>query len=141
MSKKFLSIGIAAATILLIPNVVRANQVVIQHGSSSATAVGNNNFAASGVHQSAVQNQHGNPNGSGQMVIQGGHSNAAAIGQNNAVINHIDQASVQNQHGNYGTPQNQLAVQQATGNSAAIGENNLIINGTGQYNLQNQWSY
>lgn len=145
MSHKILSIGIATASLFFIPHLVRAEQVIIQQGSTSATAVGNNNFAASSVHQSATQNQYANPNAyvneQGQVTVQQGHSNAAAIGQNNTVVNNIDQNSVQNQYGNYGDPNNQLAVQNATGNSAAIGENNLIINNTGQYNQQNQWSY
>jgi hypothetical protein len=136
MSHKILSLGIAFS--ILIPNVVLAEQVIIQQGSTSATAVGNNNYAASSVHQAATQNQNANVNDPNQIAIQQGQSNTAAIGQNNAVISNIEQNSVQNQSGD---PNNQLGIQSATDNAAAIGNNNTIINNTGQYNLQNQWSY
>jgi hypothetical protein len=135
MSHKILSLGIAFS--ILIPNAVLAEQVIIQQGSTSATAVGNNNYAASSVHQAATQNQNTNVNDPGQLAIQQGESNTAAIGQNNAVISNIDQNSVQNQSGST----DQLGVQSATDNAAAIGNSNTIINSTGQYNLQNQWSY
>ena len=142
MSKQLLSLSILAS--ILIPNVVLAGQIV-QQGSSSATAIGNNNFAASSVKQSATQNQSANPNAyvneQGQTIVQKEHSSAAAVGQDNVVISEIEQNSVQNQYGNYGDPSNQHAVQNATNNAAAIGQQNTIINTTGQYNLQNQWSY
>lgn len=136
MSHKILSLGIAFS--VLVPNVVLAEQVIIQQGSTSATAIGNNNYAASSVDQAATQNQNASVNDPNQTAIQLGQSNTAAIGENNAVISNIDQNSVQNQAGD---PNNQLAVQSATDNAAAIGNSNTIINSTGQYNLQNQWSY
>ena len=143
MSSKLLSLGIAAG--ILIPNAVLAEQVIIQQGSSNATAIGNHNYARSSVHQSATQNQSANPNaylnGQGQVSIQQGDSNAAAIGNNNAVVGNIEQNSVQNQNGNYSDRHNQSAVQDATDNAAAVGNDNRIINNTRQYNLQNQWSY
>ena len=136
---------LVAVASILIPNTVLAQQVVIQQGSTSATAVGDNNFAAGRVHQSAEQNQHANPNAyvneQGQVIEQNGQSSAAAVGQGNVVISDIEQNSVQNQHGNYGDPTQQLGVQSATDNAAAVGQNNTIVNTTGQYNLQNQWSY
>ena len=145
MSNKILSIGIAAATLLLIPNVVRAQQVTIQVGGTHATAAGDNSFAASSVHQSATQHLYGNPNAYvnelGQVVIQEGHGNAAALGENSAAVTHINQQSVQNLHGNYSDPNSQQAVQSATANSTALGQNSLSISNIGQYSLQNQWSY
>ena len=45
MLHKLLSLGIAAG--ILIPNVVLAEQVIIQQGSTSATAIGNNNHVGS----------------------------------------------------------------------------------------------
>ena len=143
MSHKLLSLGIAAG--ILVPNVVLAEQVIIQQGSTSATAIGNHNYAASSVNQSSVQNQAVNPNTyineQGQVSIQQGNSNAAAVGNNNTVTSNITQDSVQYQQGNYSDHHNQTAVQNATDNSTAIGDRNRIINTTGQYNLQNQWSY
>ena len=144
MSQKLLlSLGLVAG--ILIPNTVLAQQVTVQQGSASATAVGEGNFAASRVHQSAAQNQHGNPNayvnGQGQVINQQAHGSATAVGQDNVVISDIDQRSVQNQYGNYGDPNSQQAVQNATNNAAAIGRNNTVVNTTRQYNLQNQWSY
>ncbi|HEY9771020.1 MAG TPA: hypothetical protein V6C71_21420 [Coleofasciculaceae cyanobacterium] len=143
MSKQLLSLSIVAS--ILIPNIVLAEQVVVQQGSTNATAIGNHNFAASSVEQSATQNQSANPNAyineQGQTVVQQGQSSAAAVGQDNVVISEIEQNSVQNQSGNYGDPNNQQAIQNATDNAAAIGQQNTIINTTGQYNLQNQWSY
>ena len=145
MSNKILSIGIAAATLLLIPNVVRANQVIHQNGSTGATAAGNNSFAASSVHQSAAQSQEANPNAYvnelGQVVIQEGHGNATALGENSAAVTNINQQSIQNLQGNYSDPNSQQAAQSATANSTALGTNSLSISNTGQYSLQNQWSY
>ncbi len=143
MSQKlFLSLGIVAG--ILIPNIALAQQGITQQGSASATAIGDNNFAASQVHQSATQNQYGDPNasvnGQGQVINQQANGSATAIGQNNIVISDIEQNSVQNQYGN-GVPNNQQAVQNATNNATAIGQNNTVINTTGQYNLQNQWNY
>ena len=139
MSNKLLFLSVVVG--ILIPNAVLA-EVVIQQAGSSATAIGNNNFAASSVNQSASQNQFANPNGyvdgSRQVTVQQAQSNAAAIGQNNVVVSDIEQHSVQNQ---YGSNSQQQAIQNAINNAAAIGQNNTIINSTGQYNLQNQWSY
>lgn len=143
MSRKLLSLGIATG--ILIPNVVLAEQVVIQQGRASATAVGNHNYADSSVHQSSTQNQHVNPNGcvneQGQISVQQGYSNSAAVGNNNAVISNIKQNSSQDQYGNYRDPYHQSGMQNATDNATAVGNNNRIINNTRQYNRQNQWSY
>lgn len=143
MSHQLLSLGIAVG--ILIPNLVLAEQVIIQQGSTSATAVGNNNYAGSSVHQSATQNQDANPNAylneQGQLSIQQGTSSAAAIGNHNTVISNIAQDSIQNQQGNYSDRHNQTAIQNAVDNSAAVGNGNSIINSTGQYNRQTQWSY
>ncbi|MEM7592414.1 MAG: hypothetical protein AAF383_12975 [Cyanobacteria bacterium P01_A01_bin.83] len=135
MSPKLLSFGIVAG--ILFPNCVLAQQVIQQSASSSATAIGNGNFAASSVNQSAAQNGSHAP---GQTIIQNGESNATAIGENNVVISDLEQVSVQNQHG-VGNGQRQLSIQNATNNAAAVGRNNTIINRSGQYNFQNQWSY
>jgi hypothetical protein len=105
MSHKILSFGLTAATLLFVPNLAQAQnlQVISQQGSASATAVGKNNTAISNVHQSAVQNQFGNPYGYGdnpqtQITIQRADGNATAIGENNTVITNTNQSSVQNQY-------------------------------------------
>lgn len=107
MSNKILLFGFTAATLILVPNFAQAQnvQVISQQGSASATAVGKNNTAISNVHQSAVQNQFGNPYGSWdnpqtQITIQRANGSATAIGENNTVISNIDQSSVQNQYAN-----------------------------------------
>ncbi|MGD1918747.1 MAG: hypothetical protein ACFCAD_07565 [Pleurocapsa sp.] len=143
MSRKLLSLGIAAG--ILIPNIVLAEQVVIQQGSSNATAVGDRNYAGSSIHQSSTQNQHAKPdayvNEQRQSSIQQGYSNSAAEGNNNEVVSNIEQNSLQDQDGNYRDSHHQSGIQNATDNATAVGNNNRITNHTRQYNRQNQWSY
>lgn len=104
MSNKILLLGFTTATLILVPNLVRAQsvQVISQQASASATAVGKNNTAISSVHQSAQQNQFGNSwgNPQTQIIIQRANANATAIGENNTVISNINQSSVQNQYVN-----------------------------------------
>ncbi|MEL6580246.1 MAG: hypothetical protein AAFQ14_10865 [Cyanobacteria bacterium J06621_12] len=130
---KLLSGGFLAVNLVSQP--LLAEQKIRQQGNTSATAAGNNNFAASQVHQSATQNRLHNSRRR-QVTEQRGESRAAANGQDNTVVSDIDQDSRQNQAG-----RSQRAKQTATGNAAATGRNNRIISNTGQYNLQNQWKY
>ncbi|MEO0927598.1 MAG: hypothetical protein AAFY63_17175 [Cyanobacteria bacterium J06643_13] len=133
MLVKLLSGSILVASLLSQP--LLAEQKIRQQGSTSATATGNNSFAASRVHQSATQNRAGNYNLQ-QGIDQKGQSSAAGNGKDNTVVSDISQDSVQNQ-----ARENQRANQAATGNATATGRNNRLINNTGQYNRQNQWSY
>lgn len=129
---------------ILVPNAVEAEQVIRQQARTSATAVGNNNYAASRIHSSATQNQSGNfepyRNRQRQITVQNGSSRATAIGNDNNVVSKIEQRSVQNLPG-YGDRTNQSVKQSATSNAVGIGDRNTINNSTGQYNRQNQWSY
>jgi hypothetical protein len=86
MSQKICALSLATVALIILPNLVSAEQVIIQSGSSSASARGNNNFAASRVNQSARQNKlgNGNPN---QLIIQKGNVNSTAVGANNGANN------------------------------------------------------
>ncbi|MCC0175654.1 hypothetical protein I4641_01495 [Waterburya agarophytonicola K14] len=143
MYHKLLSLGIAAG--ILIPNIVLAEQKVIQQGSSSATAIGNNNRVSSRVYQSVTQNQNANNNGyinrQEQISLQEGHSNATVVGDNNLINTKINQNSIQIQERNYRNRDNQRSQQNAVIHGEAIGDNNRIMNSTGQYNRQNKWGY
>lgn len=130
---RLLSAGVLAVCLVSPP--LLAEQKTRQQGNTSATATGNNNFAASRVHQSTSQNRLSN-NRRQQIIRQQGKSQVLADGQDNTVVSDIYQDSRQNQAGN-----GQQATQTATGNAAATGRNNRIISNTGQYNLQNQWQY
>ena len=110
-----------------------AQNRIIQQNSSRATAVGENNFAASQVQQRASQDGSGNPQQ--QLTIeQYGSSNATADGENNVVITDIYQES--HQQGSYGTG-NRQSIQRAIQNGRAIGRNNRIFSNIRQYNSQN----
>lgn len=137
MWQKWLCWGILATS--LIPHPLLAEQKVIQQGSTSATAVGRNNFAASRVHQSANQTRQEN-SGQQQVIEQEGDSSVVGNGQDNTVVNDIIQSSQQNQDRRVNS-HNQQGIQRARGNASATGTNNRIISNTGQYNLQHQWSY
>jgi hypothetical protein len=130
MSNKILSLGLVTITFLFIPNITRAQNVIIQQGSSSATAVGQGNRAHSSTHQSA--SQHG---GSNQVIIQQAESNSTAIGTNNTVINNVNQSSVQNRYSV--SPTGQISIQRGISNGTAIGENNRVIGNVEQINQQN----
>ena len=143
MYRKLLSLGITAG--IFIPNVVLAEQVITQRGSTSATAIGNHNYAGSTVHQSANQNQHANPNTyinqQRQANNQKGYSSSTARGNNNSSVNNIRQNSIQNQYSSYSDSPPQSSTQHAINNATAVGNNNRIVNNTRQYNRQNQWRY
>lgn len=135
MSQKLFAFSLATIALIVTPNLAHAEQVIIQSGSSSARAEGANNFAASGVSQSAGQNQfgYGDPN---QLIIQNGNVNSNAIGQNNTVIGNINQAAQQNQSFPSGE---QTAIQDASGNYVGIGADNTVYGNTQQMSNQGQW--
>lgn len=130
---RFLSASVLAVCLLSPP--LLAEQRTSQQGNTSARATGNNNFAASRVHQSTSQNRLSNTRRQ-QVIKQQGKSQVVADGQDNTVVSDLYQDSRQNQAG-----KSQRATQTARGNAAATGRNNRIISNTGQYNLQNQWQY
>ena len=133
MSNKLIWGGIIIG--VLLPHAALAEQKINQQGSTSATATGRNNFAASQVYQSAAQNRTSDRNLQ-QAIAQQGQSITAADGTDNTVVADIYQESRQHQ-----AVGNQEGNQTATSNAAATGRNNRIINNTGQYNRQNQWQY
>lgn len=139
MYHKLLSLSIATG--ILIPNIVLAEQTVIQRGSTGATAIGNNNRAQSTLNQSTSQSQNSSNHlfGTRQTSIQQGESGAVGVGNDNSVTNRIYQNSTQRQDGSYGSNQN--AEQNATSRGEATGDRNRISNTTRQYNRQNRWSY
>ena len=61
MFDKLLSLGITAG--IFLPNVVLAEQIIIQQVSVNDPTFGNHNYAGVSVHQSSTQNRHANPNG------------------------------------------------------------------------------
>ena len=139
MYKQFISLTIATG--ILIPNVVLAEQTVIQRGSTSARAVGHNNRVRSSVNQSANQSQdsfnylYGNQ----QTSIQQGESNGVGVGNDNLVTNRVDQYSTQTQAGR--DFDNQNSEQNAIRRGEATGDRNRINHTNRQHNRQNRWSY
>ena len=139
MSNKILACGLTITTMIFMPQIVGAEQVIIQRGSTRATAEGKNNSASSGVHQSSRQNRFGNPNSyfhnQNQTSTQQGQSNSTAVGENNTVTNYINQSSVQDQYDNSNSP-HQSSTQNATSNGTAIGQNNSVTGNIEQTNDQ-----
>ena len=141
MYNKLLSLSIATG--ILIPNMVLAEQTVIQRGRTSATAIGNNNRAQSTANQSTTQSQNSSNylSGNRQTSIQQGESNSTGIGNDNLITNRVYQNSTQTQTGNYRDRSNQNSEQNATSRGEAAGDRNRVNNTTRQYNRQNRWSY
>ena len=131
MLQKTLSLSLAVVALIATSNLARAEQTIIQSGSATASAEGENSFAASRVNQSARQNRiRGN-----QTILQQGSVNSSARGQNNAVTGHIRQSAEQNQV----NPNNsQRATQNASGDYVGVGNNNTIQGSSEQRSIQTQ---
>ena len=141
MFSRWLYRGVLVGSLLgLSTEPLLAQNRIIQQSSSSATAVGENNFAASQVRQHATQNSTTQP----QTIEQYGHSSVTAEGENNTVVGDIYQESIQDRGSKYkySDPERyaernrQTSIQRATINSTIKGGNNRAISNTRQYNLQ-----
>jgi hypothetical protein len=124
-------VGIVTITGVVTPNLVEA-QVIIQSGSSSANAEGENNWAVGGVEQSAKQsNNLSNYGNSHRIIQQSGRVNSSARGRNNTVVGNINQSAQQEKN-------NQTAIQNASGNYRVTGSNNVVNGKINQISNQGQ---
>ena len=108
-------VGLVTITGAITPNLVQA-QVIIQSGSSSATAEGKNNWAVGKVRQSARQRNLDRI----QIIKQHGTVDSSARGQNNTVVGNINQSAHQQLH------RNQSITQNASGTYRGVGTDNIV---------------
>ena len=101
----------------------QAQQIIIQQGSASASATGNNALSVSSVSQQARQQTENLGSFFPLLSIQQGIANSTAIGNETRAFNQIQQQSRQNLVKSEGfNGDTQLSIQQAVTNSTAINQ-------------------